>query len=93
MSYQFAEDVKLEPINLESLRQEKGFQKTAKKQQKELDAIKKRQLKEKQAIQKSQCLAVEKLVKSIKYVYIYFFFYCVNDQILLMFFSIIVNLI
>lgn len=53
----------MEPINLDSLRQEKGFQKTAKKQQKELDAMRKRQLKEKQTIQKNQCLAIEKLVK------------------------------
>lgn len=60
--------MKLEPINLASLRLEKGFQKTAKKQQKEVDTMKKRQLKERQAIQKNQCLAIEKLVKGIRYV-------------------------
>lgn len=62
----FAEDLKLEAINVETLRLEKGFQKTAKKQQKELEAIKKRQIKEKQLVQKNQCLAIEKLVKGKK---------------------------
>ncbi|GLV35232.1 no receptor potential A [Carabus blaptoides fortunei] len=57
------EPLVFEPITIESLRQEKGFQKTARKQQKELDALKKRQAKEKLAVQKSQCTAIEKLIK------------------------------
>lgn len=61
-----AEDLKLEPINVETLRLEKGFQKTAKKQQKELETMKKRQIKEKQLVQKNQCMAIEKLVKGKK---------------------------
>ncbi|XP_077295962.1 no receptor potential A isoform X2 [Arctopsyche grandis] len=52
-----------EPITVESLRQEKGFQKTGRKQQKELDMMRKRHAKEKMAIQKSQCAAIEKLIK------------------------------
>lgn len=57
------EDLKFDSITAESLRAEKGFQKTARKQQKELDAMKKRQLKEQLAMQKQQCTAIEKLIK------------------------------
>ncbi|KAJ9600718.1 hypothetical protein L9F63_026144, partial [Diploptera punctata] len=60
------EDLKFESVTAESLRLEKGFQKTARKQQKELDAMKKRQLKEQLAIQKQQCIAIEKLIKGKK---------------------------
>ncbi|KAI8431911.1 hypothetical protein MSG28_004462 [Choristoneura fumiferana] len=52
-----------EPITVESLRQEKGFVKTGRKQQKELDALRKRQAKEKMSLQKQQCSALEKLIK------------------------------
>lgn len=55
-----------EPITIESIKQDKAFQKTTKKQQKEYDALKKKQAKEKQAVQKSQCLAIEKLIKGKK---------------------------
>lgn len=55
-----------EPITVESLRQEKGFQKTGRKQQKELDMMRKRHAKEKMAIQKAQCAAIEKLIKGKK---------------------------
>ncbi|XP_047099510.1 1-phosphatidylinositol 4,5-bisphosphate phosphodiesterase isoform X3 [Schistocerca piceifrons] len=57
------EDLKFEPITVDSLRAEKGFQKTARKQQKELEALRKRQLKERLAVQKQQCAAIEKLIK------------------------------
>lgn len=57
------EDFKLEPINIETLRLEKGFQKTAKKQQKELDILRKKHLKEKGLIEKAQCSAIEKIIK------------------------------
>ncbi|KAJ6636088.1 1-phosphatidylinositol 4,5-bisphosphate phosphodiesterase [Pseudolycoriella hygida] len=50
-------------ITLDYLRQEKGFQKTAKKQQKEMDAMKKKHVKERAAMQKVQNAAVEKLIK------------------------------
>lgn len=53
----------LDPITLESLKQEKGFSKTGKKQQKELDALRKKHLKERQTMQKNHCSAIEKLVK------------------------------
>ncbi|KAL4715784.1 hypothetical protein ACJJTC_006363 [Scirpophaga incertulas] len=52
-----------EPITVESLRQEKGFLKTGRKQQKELEAMKKRHAKEKMTLQKQQCTALEKMIK------------------------------
>lgn len=57
------EEMKFEPITLESLKNEKAYQKTHRKQQKELDSLRKRHLKEKMAMQKQQCSAIEKLVK------------------------------
>lgn len=64
-----SEDIKFEDINLESLKNEKAFQKIGRKQQKELDALRKRQTKEKMTIQKQQCGAIEKAVKGKKWVY------------------------
>lgn len=52
-----------DPITLESLRQEKGFQKIHKKQSKELEALKKKHIKERTSIQKTQNAAIEKLIK------------------------------
>lgn len=52
-----------EPVTLESLRLEKGYQKVAKKQQKELETMRKKHAKERQAIQKTQNLSVEKSIK------------------------------
>ncbi|KPJ15678.1 1-phosphatidylinositol-4,5-bisphosphate phosphodiesterase [Papilio machaon] len=52
-----------EPITVESLRQEKGFLKTGRKQQKELETMRKRHAKEKMAMQKQQCAALEKMIK------------------------------
>lgn len=52
-----------DPITVESLRQEKGFQKTAKKQQKELDSVKKKHAKERGGVQKTQNAAIERLIK------------------------------
>lgn len=57
------EDLKFEEVTLETLKNEKAFQKTQRKQQKELDALRKKHLKEKLAIQKQQCAAIEKAVK------------------------------
>lgn len=57
------EELKFENINLEYLRNDKGFQKARRKQEKELEALRKRQAKEKAAIQKQQCTSVEKAVK------------------------------
>ena len=62
------EDLKLEPINVDVLKSEKGFQKTAKKQQKEIDILKKKQMKEKGLVEKNQCSAVEKVVKGREWV-------------------------
>lgn len=50
-------------ITLDRLRQEKGFQKIAKKQTKELETLKKKQTKERTALQKTQNSAIEKLIK------------------------------
>ena len=60
------EEYKMEPINLEMLKNEKSFVKFVKKQQKEFELNKKRHQKEKSALQKQQCLAVEKLMKIVK---------------------------
>ncbi|XP_025205231.1 1-phosphatidylinositol 4,5-bisphosphate phosphodiesterase isoform X2 [Melanaphis sacchari] len=57
------EELKFENINLEYLRNDKGFQKARRKQEKELETLRKRQAKEKSAIQKHQCTSVEKAVK------------------------------
>ncbi|XP_031629124.1 1-phosphatidylinositol 4,5-bisphosphate phosphodiesterase isoform X4 [Contarinia nasturtii] len=52
-----------DPITLETLRQEKGFQKIAKKQSKELETMKKKHAKERASLQKSQNTSIEKLIK------------------------------
>lgn len=55
-----------EPITIESIKQDKAFQKTTKKQQKEYDTLKKKQTKEKLGVQKAQCSAIDKLIKGKK---------------------------
>ncbi|XP_076255702.1 no receptor potential A isoform X1 [Rhynchophorus ferrugineus] len=57
------EPMVFDPITIESIKQDKGFQKTTKKQQKDFDTLKKKQQKEKGAVQKSQCAAIDKLIK------------------------------
>lgn len=52
-----------EPITIDSLRQEKGFVKTARKQQKELDALRKKHSKDRGALQKTQNGSIERLIK------------------------------
>ncbi|XP_050297708.1 1-phosphatidylinositol 4,5-bisphosphate phosphodiesterase isoform X1 [Anthonomus grandis grandis] len=52
-----------EPITIESIKQDKAFQKTTKKQLKDYDTLRKKQQKEKAAVQKSQCGVIDKLVK------------------------------
>lgn len=52
-----------EPVTLDTLRNEKGFQKIAKKQGKELEALKKKHSKERVGIQKIQNAAIDKLIK------------------------------
>lgn len=52
-----------EPITIDSLRQEKGFVKTARKQQKELDAVRKKHAKERMTLQKAQNGTIERLIK------------------------------
>lgn len=61
------EELKLEPITLDSLKKEKGF-KMGKKQQKELDMMKKKYMKEKQTMQKNHCSTIDKLTKGKEYV-------------------------
>ncbi|XP_043287607.1 1-phosphatidylinositol 4,5-bisphosphate phosphodiesterase-like isoform X2 [Venturia canescens] len=57
------EIMEFEPITGDSLRQEKGYQKMARKQQKDLDSLRKKHQKEKLTVQKQQCAAIEKLIK------------------------------
>lgn len=57
------EPLVFEPITIEYIRQDKGFQKTTKKQQKEFETLKKKQSKEKLAMQKTQCTSIDKLIK------------------------------
>uniref|UniRef100_A0A6B2EE24 1-phosphatidylinositol 4,5-bisphosphate phosphodiesterase n=1 Tax=Phlebotomus kandelakii TaxID=1109342 RepID=A0A6B2EE24_9DIPT len=52
-----------DPINFQSVKQDKGFQKIARKQQKELEAMKKRHAKERLSTQKLHNVALEKLCK------------------------------
>ena len=61
-----ADDLSMEPINLETLRAQKNFLKSTKKQQKELEALRKRHMKERLAIQKQQCSAIDKAAKGKK---------------------------
>lgn len=58
--------VVFDPITIESIKQDKAFQKTTKKQQKEYDTLKKKQAKEKAVVQKAQCTAIDKLIKGKK---------------------------
>ncbi|XP_012278483.1 1-phosphatidylinositol 4,5-bisphosphate phosphodiesterase isoform X2 [Orussus abietinus] len=60
------EKMEFEPITVETLRQEKGYQKTTRRQQKELESLRKRHQKEKLAVQKQQCTAIEKIIKGKK---------------------------
>ncbi|XP_076763011.1 1-phosphatidylinositol 4,5-bisphosphate phosphodiesterase isoform X1 [Xylocopa sonorina] len=57
------EEMKFSPITVESLRQEKGYQKVLRKQQKELENLKKRHQKEKLTVHKQHCTAIEKIIK------------------------------
>nr|XP_012226776.1 PREDICTED: 1-phosphatidylinositol 4,5-bisphosphate phosphodiesterase-like [Linepithema humile] len=57
------EEMKFDPITLETLRLEKGYQKVLRKQQKELESLKKRHHKEKVTVQKQHCVAIEKIFK------------------------------
>ena len=59
----------LPAITVESLKEDKGFSKAAKKYGKEYDGLQKKQNKERNSVSANQCKAMEKLVKSKKYVY------------------------
>lgn len=65
--HSFTEEMKFDPITVDVLRQEKGYQKVLRKQQKELESLKKRHQKEKQTVQKQHCVAIEKIIKGKKY--------------------------
>lgn len=62
----FQEELELEAITMDSLRQEKGYQKILRKQQKELESYKKRHQKEKLTVQKQHCVTIEKIIKGKK---------------------------
>ncbi|CAK9806522.1 1-phosphatidylinositol 4,5-bisphosphate phosphodiesterase [Anthophora plagiata] len=57
------EEMKFDPITVESLQVERGYQKVVRKQQKELESLKKRHQKEKLTVQKQHCAAIEKIIK------------------------------
>nr|CAD7403879.1 unnamed protein product [Timema cristinae] len=57
------EDMKLDPITADSLRSEKAFLKSCRKQHKELETMRKKQQKERLSIQKQQTAAIEKFIK------------------------------
>ena len=57
-----AEDLGFEEVTLDTLKQDKSFQKLLKKQQKEIEILKKRQNKERTTMQKQHCSVVDKLV-------------------------------
>ncbi|KAF5282144.1 hypothetical protein FQR65_LT02841 [Abscondita terminalis] len=57
------EPLVFEPITIEYIKQDKGFQKSTRKQQKDYDTLKKKQAKEKLSVQKAQCTAIDKLIK------------------------------
>lgn len=63
-----AEEMNFDAITLDTLRQEKGYQKVLRKQQKELESLKKRHQKEKVTVQKQHCVAIEKIFKGKKLV-------------------------
>lgn len=60
------EPLVFEPITIETIRQDKTFQKSTKKHQKEYDTLKKKLAKEKLTVQKAQCAAIDKLIKGKK---------------------------
>ena len=62
----------LPAITVESLKEDKGFAKTAKKYGKEYDGLQKKQNKERNSVSANQCKAMEKLIKSKKCVYFVF---------------------
>ena len=62
----------LPAITVESLKEDKGFAKTAKKYGKEYDGLQKKQNKERNSVSANQCKAVEKLIKSKKCVFFVF---------------------
>lgn len=59
-------ELKMDPIPLEKLRNEKAYLKLMKKQEKEFAGVRKKQEKEKQLTQKSQVFAIDKLLKSLQ---------------------------
>ena len=61
-----SEEMKFEPVTLESLRADKAFAKATKKYQKDTETMVKRQQKEKLTVQKNQVTAIEKIVKGRK---------------------------
>jgi len=60
------EELKFDPINVETLRKDKGFIKANKKGTKDLEAMQKKQLKEKETMMKNHCSAIEKIAKGKK---------------------------
>ena len=63
-----AEEMKFDPINVESLRKDKAFIKANKKGMKDLETMQKKQAKEKEAMMKKHCTDIEKISKGKKLV-------------------------
>jgi len=60
------EEMKFDPINVESLRKDKAFIKANKKGMKDLETMQKKQAKEKEAMMKKHCTDIEKISKGKK---------------------------
>lgn len=57
----------LVPVTVETLKEDKGYGKAAKKQIKEYETLQKKQAKERNTMSGNQCKAVEKLAAKKKY--------------------------
>lgn len=77
--------MKFEPLNLDTLRNNKEFTKATKKAQKDSETMIKRQKKEKETIQKNQIAAIERIAKGKKYVHYSFFLIIINIIIYFLF--------
>ena len=61
-----AEELKFDPINVESLRKDKNFIKANKKGTKDLETMQKKHAKDKETMIKNHCTAIEKISKGKK---------------------------
>ncbi|XP_027200087.2 no receptor potential A [Dermatophagoides pteronyssinus] len=60
------EEYKIDNITIDMVKEDKFYLRIVRKHSKEMDHLKKKQQKERTQIQKNQCLAIEKLMKTVK---------------------------